>query len=92
MLITATLALVLFLQFTGTGLCKSWVVHGENQDYVVRLGDFCVFFDSPETIMQPLPLELSADNSDCISGSFRSDDPDTIMQPLPLELSSYPPR
>jgi hypothetical protein len=89
---TAALALVLFLQFGDTGLCKARVMYGENQDYVIVLGDFCVFFDSPETIIEPLPLELSADNSDCISGSFRSDDPETIMQPLPLELSSYLPR
>ena len=51
----AILALVLFVQFGNTGECKSWVAYGEKQDYVVRLGDFCVFFDSPETIIEPLP-------------------------------------
>ena len=69
-LMAAMLALV-FVQFGNTGECKSWVAYGEKQDYVVRLGDFCVFFDSPETIIEPLPLRVAVGNrptrSQCLS-------------------------
>ena len=46
-----------FVHFGNTGECKAWVAFGEKQDYVIRLGDFCIFLDQPETIIEPLPLE-----------------------------------